>query len=725
MEILDEAEAERQHPWGDLRQWLDVKNNMGQTFLSTAVSVNKEKDVCKFVLQILSPPLQDQDTLDRYREASKSVALLCRESNVNGNTILHEVVKKGLQVDAEALADKPVGERCLNQDGFSAFHIAVLNNDIEMVELLLKLYPEFDVNLQTRQNEVAVHLAAKKGFVGMLKKLVEFGADLSLQDIDGSTLLHDCLHKVYLEGGSSAPAHCQKFVDVWRGVVNTAAVWLCKRRGEEIPLEGSKKLHECTREAVFHLRTQIRNKEGLSVVQYAADLGLEDCVMVMLTEEDVFVRRCTGNQGGDESGYEIEITSLSREFVKRREDPSHANKTTTQDAEEEDEAENKIEEKVEQVVGLTLLDTLSKVKPPLKASRILDSIPMCRLSQWQWIIYQWVSVTWIVVHLALMVYITYFVKTDLMLNVASSSNLTFNENRWADLTLMVYGFFLLTAQTVAAEDFWKWIKSAMIRLKLIKVPTFERAQLAEPLLEIDNATEDKGLMRHISEISEIFMNLAQRMIILAFFILAVLAFTFHVQQQRIPYADAKGLCLFCGWLIVLIPGRTYSPMYNVMETVKVIIIKDFTPFLLLYLVIAVGFSCAIFMQFELLATDGAQGCEETSGLMDLLWGVRPVTYELFVTVIGMDSDIKHVTNVSCLFKSDTLSDWMIGFLLTVYAITTVLIFLNMLIAMMGSTLTLVTQTTGLGWQQYQVRFAKPTCQGVFTLTVMTRGRFLT
>ena len=66
------------------------------------------------------------------------------------------------------------------------------------------------------------------------------------------------------------------------------------------------------------------------------------------------------------------------------------------------------------------------------------------------------------------------------------------------------------------------------------------------------------------------------------------------------YAWKKGNFLLFGWLLVLIPARTYSPIYNFLSTLKFIIIKDMLPFVLFHIVITVAFSCAIQLQFQLL-----------------------------------------------------------------------------------------------------------------------------
>ncbi len=44
-------------------------------------------------------------------------------------------------------------------------------------------------------------------------------------------------------------------------------------------------------DALQYLRSEICNNLGLSVLQYASFLSLTDCVQVMITENDIFVKQ--------------------------------------------------------------------------------------------------------------------------------------------------------------------------------------------------------------------------------------------------------------------------------------------------------------------------------------------------------------------------------------------------------------------------------------------------
>lgn len=77
-------------------------------------------------------------------------------------------------------------------DGYTALHLAALNNHVEIAELLVHMgkanMDRQNVNLQT-----ALHLAVERQHVQIVKLLVLEGANLNIPDKDGDTPLHEAL----------------------------------------------------------------------------------------------------------------------------------------------------------------------------------------------------------------------------------------------------------------------------------------------------------------------------------------------------------------------------------------------------------------------------------------------------------------------------------------------------------------------------------------------------
>ena len=82
--------------------------------------------------------------------------------------------------------------------------------------------------------------------------------------------------------------------------------------------------------------------------------------------------------------------------------------------------------------------------------------------------------------------------------------------------------------------------------------------------------------------------------------------------------------------------------------------------------------------------------------------MNKVLWELVIMTIGLDTDIKEITDSGLVFKKEGYSEWLIEVPVLIYSVITMLITFNMLIAMMQNTFTVVLQNQATGWRQYQV-----------------------
>ena len=82
-------------------------------------------------------------------------------------------------------------------DGYTALHLAALNNHVEVAELLI-VNGKCSLNLQNVNLQTALHLATERQHTQIVRLLVRAGANLNITDKDGDTPLHEALRYIYI-----------------------------------------------------------------------------------------------------------------------------------------------------------------------------------------------------------------------------------------------------------------------------------------------------------------------------------------------------------------------------------------------------------------------------------------------------------------------------------------------------------------------------------------------
>lgn len=185
---------------------LNARNKRRQTALH--IAINKGHfNVVKTLLELnCHPSLQDSegdtplhDCISKEQDEMLSLLLDYGAditlTNNNGFNALHHCALKGNPSAMKILLSKTnrpwiVEEK--KDDGYTALHLACLNNHVEIAELLVHMgkanMDKQNVNLQT-----GLHLAVERQHVQIVKLLVREGANLNIPDKDGDTPLHEAL----------------------------------------------------------------------------------------------------------------------------------------------------------------------------------------------------------------------------------------------------------------------------------------------------------------------------------------------------------------------------------------------------------------------------------------------------------------------------------------------------------------------------------------------------
>jgi len=185
---------------------LNARTNAGRSALHVAVNMNRTDSVrCLLELKAL-PSLQDGigDTPlhDAIANEQMEIVQLLLDfkadisvTNTNGFNCLQYAAYKGKVDIIKALVATRPPPHVINEkkdDGFTALHLAVVNEYLEVVELLIH-EGKADIHAQNSKLQSSLHLAVLEQNMELVQLLIKEGASLEMADKDGDTPLHEAV----------------------------------------------------------------------------------------------------------------------------------------------------------------------------------------------------------------------------------------------------------------------------------------------------------------------------------------------------------------------------------------------------------------------------------------------------------------------------------------------------------------------------------------------------
>jgi len=201
---------------------------------------------------------------------------------------LVEALKSGDRATAMTLARQKTSALAAEADGTTALHWAVRQDDVELVERLLKTGA--DPKAANRYGVTPLHLAAVNGSAVLIERLLKAGADPNAPGADGETALmsvarggHVDAAKVLLEHGAAVDAR-----EMWHG--QTALMWASAQGhasmiGELLAhgadVNARSNVEEWERQITSEPRDKWLPPGGLTPLLFAAREGCVECVPVL------------------------------------------------------------------------------------------------------------------------------------------------------------------------------------------------------------------------------------------------------------------------------------------------------------------------------------------------------------------------------------------------------------------------------------------------------------
>ena len=340
---------------------------------------------------------------------------------------------------------------------------------------------------------------------------------------------------------------------------------------------------------------------------------------------------------------------------------------------------------------VSFLDILAEIQPPNKAGEILESIPMMSLTRLEWTVTRTIHVLWMILHIFLMGFVTN--------EIISLSN----DSKVFCGIILVYAAIITILHIVVKvmrrlsgkRRAKKSIRDSIDRYEKDNKGFMDKI-LAIPCEEFSVLLILKGLFTGFAVLSEVFSVMLLFELLFTGFAAAV----FITNLDEVNQVWMGGFLLLFGWLLLLFPLTSFSPIYKLIYVLKYIIIRDMVPWIIIYITISVGFATPMKLQFDQLPSNSTCDDYGEAELAGFLHQYGHTLYELVIMTSGLDTDLKNVRNLECLFGSKAKSAFVILMLITMYAVISAVVLLNMLIAIMSNSVTEAQQDKG--WRQFQV-----------------------
>ncbi|XP_060555490.1 transient receptor potential cation channel subfamily A member 1-like isoform X2 [Ruditapes philippinarum] len=538
-----------------------------------------------------------------------------------------------------------------DKDGLLPLHEAVRPGQPEALEIMLDIFESMQrdarINEQSRKNsETVLHLAADEGHASAVKRLISLGADVAMKDINGNTVLHRLTKHC-----ANDTRYVTRHLEVIDTILENVVKWWCIRNNVPFPEEENQDvLMNHRREAILFLINDIINNEGLSVLDQAFKSGVPEVLSKLLMLDGV-----TMFERPDKHGFNFDITSLTPKSNDSMQGCCSGGRVSPL-------SEKDIISKTHntEFEGISGIEWLINYTDKARAAEILDLPPIRLIEQYYRSMVTWTFAALMFFHIIYMSIFTY-VGVDLLKKLRKDESAINSSDSETVLMYIVVP-----------------IEPAIILIYVLY--TLIRYCITGDLGRKSRMSRKEGIRQVVSII-------ASYLFFAVCIVFALLVFAWiGLFTERYKYQDyflSAALCI--GWLLTISFTRGIRAIHYFYRMLISMIFRDVSRFMIVYLFVILAFGFAFHVLFQI-----------STAISDDYPHPGDTLFLTFNMMIGMGElfDDNFETNMAAAGRTTVYSK----VLYLVYIILGTIVLLNLLIAMMNDSYSMILKENQITWR---------------------------
>ena len=573
-----------------------------------------------------------------------------------GNTALHIAARGGHLSLIPAL--KTLNPRVQNAIGDSPLHAAVRNGHYEVVDTIFDIFEkDINIDLQNHDGETLMHIAADLGDDTLAKYLIEHGANLSLVNNDGNTVLHSLVDLCVED-----PINSSSYMRVFNTILDNAVRWWCMKADLHYPDEDSDIYDHYRHKALIQLTSVLSNRYKLSVMLYAAKEGAKEILETILHIPEVYLDR-------KDKHVIFDVTHLIP-------DTNHRIKTERmRTGKVSPDSNANIPKDVEEITECnttSCIDLIVRHDNINVAKEMMDIVPLQQMVADIWSVYKFMYILILSIHVIYMFLISIY-GIPLLDSIRIGNTTVEPVNHMPHGLYVIWpGIFLIYELYYMASSIFLWIREVGRHLGVKDWRKCSPFSLIKIMI-----TTIFSYLDHVA-------NFCFGSLIISWYALYVL--NSPVQLEVL----ACGIII--GWMCALSFTNGFENLHSFSIMLKKIIMTDIVKFLMLYIVVLLAFSF---------------------GFKALLWVVPDIrstfpdsidyVFMTFQIMVGQESLFGGLHEAELLGFPGL--EWTTKVVYVFYILLTTVILLNLLIAMMTDSYSVVKSKEGTNWRVGSVHLA--------------------